>query len=324
MNTTVVKRTCCLLISYCLAILLPSLLWPAQSVAATVAAIPASAPPAHDVPTVDRLRIADDAAYAPFVFLDADNRPAGITVDIWKLWSSKTGIPVDVELMQWSAALAAVRNGTADVVGALFKTEERQRYFDFTAPFYSIATTIFFHEQIHGIRGIADLRGFPIGIVKGDSAEALLMARYPQAQLIHYPSTETLVEAAVGAEIKVFVADAPVARFYLAKHDREGVFREARRSVAANSLHAAVQKGNIAVLAVVKEGFSRISQDEINDIVATWTGNKVTAPISWTTVRLVAAVLTALLALILLWNVHLRRTVAKALHQVEQRNRELQ
>ena len=324
MNTTVVKQTCCLLLSYCLAILLSNLLWPSQPSADTATAIPASAPPAEGLSSVDRLRIADDAAYAPFVFLDADNRPAGITVDIWKLWSSKTGIPVEFELMQWSAALAAVRSGTADVVGALFKTEERQQHFDFTAPFYSIATTIFFHEQIQGIRGISDLRGFPIGIVKGDSAEALFKARYPQALLIHYPSAEALVEAAVRAEIKVFVADAPVARFYLAKHDREDVFREAQRPVVANPLHAAVPKGNKDVLTMVEEGFSRISQDEINDIVAAWTGNKVTASISWTTVRLVAAVLTALLALILLWNFHLRRTVAKVLHQVEQRNRELQ
>ncbi|MBM9536633.1 PAS domain S-box protein [Desulfobulbus alkaliphilus] len=324
MITTLVKRTCYPLISFCLAVFLSSLFWPAQPVADTGATIPATAQPAHNLPLVERLRIADDVAYAPFVFLGADDRPAGITVDIWKLWSSKTGIPVDFELMQWSNALAVVRNGTADVVGALFKTEERQEHFGFTTSFYSIATTIFFHEQIHGIRGITDLRGFPIGIVKGDSAEAFIKARYPQAQLVHYPSAEALIEAAVGAEIKVFVADAPVARFYLAKHDREGVFREALRPVATNPLHAAVRKDNKALPTVVEEGFSRISQDEINDIVAAWSGTKKATSISWTTVRLVAVIIASLLSLILLWNFHLRRTVAKALQQVEQRDRELQ
>lgn len=95
-----------------------------------------------------RITVVDDAAYAPFAFLDANDQPAGITIDLWQLWSRKTGIAVDFQLMQWEAVLEAVRSGRADAVGGLFATEERQRLFAFSQPFFSLTTSLFFHKQI--------------------------------------------------------------------------------------------------------------------------------------------------------------------------------
>ena len=103
----------------------------------------------HEEPAKpSRIIVADDASYAPFAFLDADGKPAGITIDIWKLWSSKTGIPVEFQLTQWNEALDAVLTGKADAIGGLFKTEERQQKFDFTHSFFTISTSVFFHHPI--------------------------------------------------------------------------------------------------------------------------------------------------------------------------------
>jgi len=267
-----------------------------------------------------RIVVVDDASYAPFSFLDADDQPAGISIDLWRLWSRKTGIEVEFRLMQWNAALLAVQQGQADVVGGIFKTAERQRHFDFTSSSFVIATKVFFHEQIHGIRGLEDLQGFRVGIVKGDSGQDLMQQRYPKTLLQEYGDTAAMIRAAVAGEIKVLVADLEVGRFYLAQYDQQGAIREAAKPVATNPLHSAVKKGNHRLLAVLDEGFSRISEDEIKATMATWTGSSLLANISWSQVRLFSAGIVALVVLILLWNIHLRKTVAKALRQVERRN----
>jgi PAS domain S-box-containing protein len=270
-----------------------------------------------------RILIADDAVYAPLSFLDANGRPAGITIDIWKLWSSKTGIAVDFRLTQWDAALSAVQNGTADVVGSLLKTEDRQKIFDFTQPFYPITTSVYFHKQIHSVSGLADLQGFPVGTVKGDSAEKTILQRYPKTLLLRYPDTGALVSAAVEGGVKVFVADSEMARFYLAKYDQQGLFREASKRFASNQLHAGVKKGNTQLLAVLQDGFSRISAEEVNGIVSSWTGNPIFAHISWLDVLTVAAVIIVLVGLVVLWNIRLRKTVAKVLREAQHRNLKL-
>ncbi|MDP3479231.1 MAG: PAS domain S-box protein [Desulfoprunum sp.] len=271
-----------------------------------------------------RIIIADDSSYAPYMFLDTEGKPAGITVEFWKLWSSKTGIAVEFRLMQWDAALSAVQNGEADALGGLARTEGRQKNFAFVGPLYTLATSIFFHEQIHGIRGLEDLQGFPVGVVKGHNSVDLILQRYPKAMLLEYPGTESLVKAAVLGEIKVFVADSEVANYYLAKYDQNSLFHETTRPIVSDPQYAAVKIGNSPLLAVLQDGFNQISEKEIHNIVASWTGKSRIPRISRSTMQLIVGVVAGLLSLILLWNVNLRKTVAKALREVERRNLELQ
>ena len=68
-----------------------------------------------------KIIVTDDRAYAPFAFIDPAGQPRGISIDLWKRWSQKTGVEVEFRLMEWDAALAAVRDGQADVVGGLFR-----------------------------------------------------------------------------------------------------------------------------------------------------------------------------------------------------------
>ncbi len=271
-----------------------------------------------------KITVADDSSYAPFAFLDAKGQPSGITVDIWNLWSRKTGIAVDFNLREWAAALAAVRDGKADVVGGLFRTSEREARFDFSRPFFTVETTIFFHEQILGIRGINDLQGFTVGVVKGDSAEELIRQKYPTALLAAFAGTEDLVRAAVGGKIKVFVADAEVGRFYLAKLDQDNTFRQASAPVAVNRQHTAVSKGNGALLAIVEQGFDQIDEEEIRAIVQTWTGRSVFHDLPWLTIGFIAAGIVCFAGVVFIWNVVLKRKIATAMKEAEQRNRQLQ
>ena len=270
------------------------------------------------------ITVADDVSYAPFAFIDANGEPAGITIDIWKLWSNKTGIAVEFRLMQWDEVLDSVRNGRMDAVGGIFTTPERQQYLGFSQPYLTLTTSLFFHKQISGIRGLEDLQGFTVGVVNGDSGEELVRSRYPQAQLLKYPHAAALVEAAVQGKVKVFVVDRKIGRFYLARFDQDGVIREANRPVATNEMSAAVRKGNASLLAAIDAGFARITPEEIDRIEATWGGKQQRSIFSRDEYRLYGILALVVLAVVVVWNVQLRRAVNRSLAEVEQRNRALQ
>jgi len=233
-----------------MAVVLLGGLWPSLGTAQSVAN---SAKPA-------KIIIANDTSYPPGVFIDADGQPRGMNIDLWKLWSKKTGVAVEFKLMEWDAALASVREGKADVVGGLFRTPQREAYFDFTAAYETVITSIFFHQDIRGVKQLVDLTGFRVGVVKGDSCEEFIRQKYPKIELQTYPGADDLVVAAVAGEIKAFVSDSNVARFYLAKHDLANRFREATPPLTENELLAAVKKGDQQLLALVQGGLDQITE----------------------------------------------------------------
>ncbi len=268
--------------------------------------------------------VTDDKDFPPFAFLDATGNPRGITIDIWALWSKKTGIPVKFDLVKWDDALKAVREGRADAVGGLFLTPERKAYFDYTKEIIRIPTAIFFHHQIAGIKGLADLSGFQVGVIRGDSSEELLRTEHPEINLLIYASTDELVRAAIAGRIRVFVADEPIALFYLAKYPGGEAFRWSSKEIAINRQYSAVRKGNHQLLTTVQSGFDQISQEEINDIVTEWSGKSSRVAVPWREIGLILFVILFIVTAVFIWNIQLRRRVLRATRNLEERNRELE
>jgi len=270
------------------------------------------------------LVIADDHAYPPFAYLDANGEPRGITIDIWNLWSRRSGVPVRFRLMEWHQALAALRSGEVDAIGGMFHTRPREKDFEFTRQLQSIATSIFFDSRLVGIKDLRDLAGFRVGVVRGDSAEDLLGTACPMATPVPFADAKALVDAAVGGEIKVLVADAPVVHYYLGQTVGGERFRECAAPLALNRQCGAVRRGDEATLNLVNAGFERVTDEEIRGIMASWSGRAAQPPIPWREIGTGVAALVALLGGVLLWNVALRRRVTVATAVLHQRNAELE
>ena len=281
----------------------------------------ACALPAHAVP--EKIILADDRDYPPFVFLDAGNVPSGILVDIWKLWSSRTGIPVEFRLMEWDDAISAVREGRAHVLGGVLKTPGREAAFELTKGFTEISTGVFFHRQLGGITGVADLAGFAIGVVQGDSVEAVIHAAHPGMTFVRYPGARDLVAAAVAGEVKVFVSDTPVALYYLAQHPEGAEFRQASKPVAVATLHSAVRKGDHELLSVVQAGFDRISDSEVQGILKNWSGRPLFSSMPWGYLGAALAAVFGALFAVSFWNLILRRRVKAETSALEDALRDL-
>ncbi|MDR3629474.1 MAG: transporter substrate-binding domain-containing protein [Desulfocapsaceae bacterium] len=131
---------------------------------------------------LSRIIVADDVFSVPYSFLDAAGRPAGISVDIWKLWSRKTGIAVEFRLLPWNCALSAVQSGNADARGSMPIIPGYTNVFSFTCPLFKSDASIFFHEKIKGLRGLEDLQEYPVGAVNsGSKMECLL--HHPQGAI---------------------------------------------------------------------------------------------------------------------------------------------
>ncbi len=271
-----------------------------------------------------RIVVVDDVAYPPFAFLDSMGRAKGITIDLWQAWSRKTGIDVDIRLVPWQTALEMVKDGRADAVGGIFRTKEREPYYEFTRPLFDIPVAVFFNSKVLSIESIKDLSGFSVGVVKGDSSEDLLRRENPSVHLVTYPGADTLVDAALSGRINVFVADAPTALFYLSRSPTGSVFRRAVEDVEVHAQSVAVRKGNTALLQTIRNGFDQIPPETIDSILDRWTGRMTPSVMPWREIGMLALLATVVLLVVFLWNLMLHRQVIRATRELSERNVELE
>jgi diguanylate cyclase (GGDEF)-like protein/PAS domain S-box-containing protein len=257
------------------------------------------------------LTVVLDDNYPPYIYRDAEGRLQGILKDSWDLWQTRTGIKVNLLATDWGRAQSIMQTGGADVIDTMFTTPERQKLYDFSAPYATIEVPIFFHRSISGIVGPDSLKGFTIGVKDGDACIDYLQS-HGLADYQRYPSYEELIQGAVRQEVRVLCIDKPPALFYL---HRLGLADEFRHSppLYVGAFHRAVAKGRVELLREVEAGFTQITAAERQAIEARWFGTPV--PV-WGGSRFAPYGFSALLSigvlalLMGLWTLTLRRRVA--------------
>ncbi len=255
-----------------------------------------------------KLVVAMDDNYPPYVFRDADGQLKGYLVDLWALWSRKTGVEVSLEASDWSLALRRFSEARADVIDTIFDTPERRNSMDFTAPYAELPVPIFVHRSVQGIDAVSTLKAFTVGVKRGDACEQRLREQ-GVTRFSDFASYDMLVRAAVAGELRVFCLDEPPANFMLAQANAQNDFRPVF-TLYTGQFHRAVRKGRPEVMASVNAGFAAISSSEYDALRAKWLDRPASFGEYGTLAGYLLLVVSAGGALLLGWNLMLRREVA--------------
>ena len=116
-----------------------------------------------------KLLVVSDGNYPPYLFHGEDGKLQGILKDRWDLWSRATGVPVELQGMEWTAAQQKVRDGEADVIDAFTFTEARAEQYDFAHAHSTVEARLFFHDSLGGIHELEGLRGVAVGAKAGSA-----------------------------------------------------------------------------------------------------------------------------------------------------------
>jgi diguanylate cyclase (GGDEF)-like protein/PAS domain S-box-containing protein len=253
------------------------------------------------------LRVVTTDNYPPYVVRNAGGELEGYTVDIWRLWQQKTGIPVELTGTSWARAQQQILSGKADVIDMIFKTPARTPLYDFSPAFADINVAIYADASITGLHDIQSLAGFVIGVEEGDACVEVLR-RAGIGNLRSFPDHAVLADAAANQSIKIFCMDAYPADYYLYRLGLQKKFIKAF-DLYRDQFHRAVRKGDSATLATVNRGMALISAAELAALREKWMGR----PLVFTeyAARLGQALLAlgAVICALLVWLQSVRRAV---------------
>ena len=216
------------------------------------------------------LHVVGDDNYPPYLFRNDDGEVEGYLVDLWRLWERKTGVPVTLTATNWAEAQRMIADGRADLIDMIYRTPQREPFYEFSAPYADLPVAIYTHTTIGGISGVSTLKGFQIGVQSGDACIHQL-ATQGITTIVEYPNYTALLAAAERQEIKLFCLDEYPANFYLYKTHIQGDFRKAFE-LYQGQFRRATRKGDTATLTRVEEGMRLILPEEDAALRKKWFG----------------------------------------------------
>lgn len=199
-----------------------------------------------------------DANYPPYTYLEGA-QPKGVVIDIIRALAQNMDRPIEIRLMEWTAAQALVSEGKADALMQLSITEARKQVYAFSEPLNELHFSVFVRSGKVGIAGISDLRGMTVGVTRGGLPRQLLDAE-PQIQV------ELLDDYAQGfrmlqqRKLDAVVGDLWVGSYLLAEQGIADV-QVIGDPVARRLSAIAVPKEHGELLAMINEGLRALTTE---------------------------------------------------------------
>lgn len=87
-------------------------------------------------------------SFPPLCFRDEHGNPARLLADLWKLWSEKTGTPIDLVAASTGEAVKMVSEGRAQIHAGLAFNDERDKVLDYGQDLRAYRLGVFYHRTI--------------------------------------------------------------------------------------------------------------------------------------------------------------------------------
>ncbi len=222
----------------------------------------------------DVLTIAMHHHMPPLTFLDREDRPVGLLVDFWRLWSQKTGKKIQFLPSSWVDTLNHLKTGKADIHAGLYFSDRRSNWMAFSQSFYESDASLFYPIHSTPVPGRMDFfDGKRVGAVSKTFHEAYLKKNYPGLIVVPYRTTGDMIDAIENQKIDAFFAVPYLASRLLTTMGLTGNYKRMDERHGRQKFRAGILKENKKLMTTVDRGFEQISHDELVNIEKRWIPN---------------------------------------------------
>ncbi|MBT5242711.1 MAG: transporter substrate-binding domain-containing protein [Rhodospirillaceae bacterium] len=219
----------------------------------------------------DKISVVHCIDCVQFHFQNDQNQADGLIIDIWRLWSKKTGIEIEFKAASWEETLRMVGAGEADVHAGLFFNDERNKYLEYGSALTETDTHFFVHKSLAGIKTVEGLKDHRVGVLSGDFVEGFLKEKLPPENIFGFESYESMMSALKGGVIKAFAADTPTGLYHLQKAGLGFDFQyPIDKPLYSNTWFTAARKGNTELIDEINAGMELIDDAEREAIERRW------------------------------------------------------
>ena len=220
----------------------------------------ASSEASGELTTVEagKLIMATNAAFPPYEMTTDSGDFEGIDVEIAGAIAEKLGLELQIDDMDFDAALLSVQQGKADIVMAgVSVTEDRLLVMDFSDSYATGIQSIIVPED-SDIASADDLAGHMIGCQRGTTGYIYCSDDFGDESVTAYDSGLTAVQALVNGQVDCVVIDNAPAQEFVAANPGLKILDT---SYVEEEYAIGMGKGNTAMLEAVNGALADLKED---------------------------------------------------------------
>ena len=163
-----------------------------------------------------KLIMSTNAAFPPYEMTTDSGEFEGIDIETAQAIADKLGLELQIDDMDFDAALLAVQQGKADMVMAgVTVTDERQNVMDFTDSYATGIQSIIVKED-SDIASVDDLAGKKIGTQRGTTGYLYCSDDFGDENVVAYDNGLTAVQMLNNGQVDCVVSDNAPAKEFIA------------------------------------------------------------------------------------------------------------
>ncbi|WP_163338478.1 transporter substrate-binding domain-containing protein [Desulfopila sp. IMCC35008] len=211
--------------------------------------------------------------WAPYSFYDANGKPAGISVDYFKLVAQKAGFKVKVyHEKDWDLIYEAGKKGKIDVVASMSNKDERTEWFIFPRIYMKLPLYIITRKNDSRIKERTDLSGKTVSAVKGYWHGPDILKNYPSAKISYVDDDDTAFMEVSSGKSDATLAVVGVALELISKR---GYYNLKLNSIyyeqePGKGIAFGVRKDSPELASIIDKALSNISEEEKVAIMDKW------------------------------------------------------
>ncbi len=204
------------------------------------------------------LTMSTNAAFPPYEMTNDAGEFEGIDVEIAQAIAAKLGLELQIDDMDFDAALLAAQNGKSDMVMAgVSITPERQSVMDFSDT-YTTSVQVIIVPEGSDIASVDDLQGKKIGTQRGTTGYIFCVDDFGDENVVAYDNGNTAVQALLNGQVDCVVIDSAVANAYV---DANQGLEILDTEYAVEDYAIGFAKGNSAVASAVNQALAELTAD---------------------------------------------------------------
>lgn len=257
------------------------------------------------------IRLGVDPGFVPFEFIDDNGEYKGIAADYIALISEKTGLQFEpVKGLTWPEAYEMALEGDIDVLPAIGKTNEREKHFLFSEPYYRYKRVIVTRDIDTGISEIDDLEGYAVAVQRNSSYHSYLLS-YPDINLSLYDSAEAALAAVATGTEKAFIGNLATSNYIVRSNGITNLRFVSFEPEKQQDLYFAVRKDWPELVSILNKAMDSITEGEIFAINNKWID--LDTDINYRNIirilSVVGSLITVVLAVSFFWIVRLQKEI---------------
>ena len=208
--------------------------------------------------TEGKLTMSTNAAFPPYEMTTDSGDLEGIDIEVAGAIAKKLGLELQVDDMDFDAALLAAQQGKSDIVMAgVSVTEERQKVMEFSDS-YATGVQVIIVKEDSEIASVEDLEGKMIGTQRGTTGNIYCTDDYGEDHITTYDNGLTAVQALMNGQVDCVVIDQEPAKAFVAANQGLKILDT---EYVSEDYAIGMAKGNTALQSAVNKALAELQED---------------------------------------------------------------